>query len=717
MCSGHGNCGPENVCSCFEGFDYAPDCSLRTCSKGAAWADKAYAVDVAHSPSECSSAGLCNRDTGKCECFDGYTGLACQRSACPNDCNANGMCLTLSRLGQLYGVDYQHPSTGGDGTGPSYANWDKDSVTSCFCDPGFSGPDCSRIMCAKADDPLTINQNYRALRIGVSSADGSSLQGTVVFQFLGYTTSHSASYISAVTCEEAWEALENVEDVDCQSENLGAGSFYNVTFKQWPTMPMENNYFSHKGNPGLSNFTCDVSGAFSTSDSPVLCNISDLISDDITEYEYCGRRGQCDFTSGTCYCIDGYEGSTCTDLAYVESTSNSLPGVNIHAAGTDYVGDIFKLTADKSSSSDFTFMKIVANDEDLLSIRGDGLLSIAQVDVTTYGTTISEGGLTVLTGGASIKDGGVDISSMAPSDPVLHVIGSSGVFADSLLQVDSVRNEDASYWFARFNTAYKQADGSHSIFSIRGDGYTKIAGELHVDNVTSVHSLELTKGGLTINQGGLRLYEDGVVVYDGGADIRSNNLTVLRAHHNDAGDKDNGTVLLIESTAGLSSNIDLIKAGMDVDNTHSPKTIFRVNGLPRTYIDRGGLSVMGGITVASAGLNVSAGGVFISAGGVNIQGGNLTVKSDVAVSGTISTASLFSSTLIAVGKTQVLASQQAAVSNVDTTNDPGDGTIGALSTATALAAECEKLRDLVAEIRTQMNDLLGKLRTHGLIAS
>jgi len=99
----------------------------------------------------------------------------------------------------------------------------------------------------------------------------------------------------------------------------------------------------------------------------VLCNISDLVSDDITEYEYCGRRGQCDFTSGTCYCIDGYEGSTCTDSTYAESTSNSLPGVNIHATGTDYIGDIFKLTADKSSSSDFTFMKIVANDEDLLA--------------------------------------------------------------------------------------------------------------------------------------------------------------------------------------------------------------------------------------------------------------------------------------------------------------------------------------------------------------
>ena len=107
MCSGHGDCGAENVCNCFDGFDYAPDCSLRTwtpspntdtyththtrrerrisgtCSEGVAWADKAYAIDLAHSLAECSNAGLCNRDTGKCECFDGYTGLACQRCICP----------------------------------------------------------------------------------------------------------------------------------------------------------------------------------------------------------------------------------------------------------------------------------------------------------------------------------------------------------------------------------------------------------------------------------------------------------------------------------------------------------------------------------------------------------------------------------------------------------------------------------------------------------
>lgn len=41
---------------------------------------------------ECSDAGLCDRDTGECRCFDGYDGSACQRSACPNDCSGHGQC-------------------------------------------------------------------------------------------------------------------------------------------------------------------------------------------------------------------------------------------------------------------------------------------------------------------------------------------------------------------------------------------------------------------------------------------------------------------------------------------------------------------------------------------------------------------------------------------------------------------------------------------------
>jgi len=39
------------------------------------------AADTAHALAECSNAGICNRGTGKCECFDGFEGDACQRSA------------------------------------------------------------------------------------------------------------------------------------------------------------------------------------------------------------------------------------------------------------------------------------------------------------------------------------------------------------------------------------------------------------------------------------------------------------------------------------------------------------------------------------------------------------------------------------------------------------------------------------------------------------
>jgi hypothetical protein len=50
------------------------------CPEGVAWFDMPYADDSAHQLVECSNAGICNRNTGKCECFDGYIGSACQRS-------------------------------------------------------------------------------------------------------------------------------------------------------------------------------------------------------------------------------------------------------------------------------------------------------------------------------------------------------------------------------------------------------------------------------------------------------------------------------------------------------------------------------------------------------------------------------------------------------------------------------------------------------------
>ena len=82
-------------CDCFKGFTGA-DCSLRTCPLGPAWTDIATANDEAHALVECSNRGLCDRETGTCECAAGeFVGSACERMACKNQCNNKGICATM----------------------------------------------------------------------------------------------------------------------------------------------------------------------------------------------------------------------------------------------------------------------------------------------------------------------------------------------------------------------------------------------------------------------------------------------------------------------------------------------------------------------------------------------------------------------------------------------------------------------------------------------
>jgi len=102
--------------------------------------------DEAHFYAECSNKGHCNRKTGECECLDGYEGVGCERTACPNSCSGHGVCEALADL--VHGND-------------PYALWDGTNVPKtygCVCDARFSGPDCSARVCPKGDDPLTTGQ-------------------------------------------------------------------------------------------------------------------------------------------------------------------------------------------------------------------------------------------------------------------------------------------------------------------------------------------------------------------------------------------------------------------------------------------------------------------------------------------------------------------------------------------------------------------------------
>merc|ERR1711991_146945 len=71
---------------------------------------------------ECSDMGVCDPKSGECACFDGYEGVACQRTVCPENCNGHGTCQSLAAI--------------------------------AVCDNGYRGPDCSLIECPTGDDVM-----------------------------------------------------------------------------------------------------------------------------------------------------------------------------------------------------------------------------------------------------------------------------------------------------------------------------------------------------------------------------------------------------------------------------------------------------------------------------------------------------------------------------------------------------------------------------------
>mmetsp|Transcript_31829 Transcript_31829/g.43438 ORF Transcript_31829/g.43438 Transcript_31829/m.43438 type:complete len:274 (-) Transcript_31829:153-974(-) len=176
-CNGHGSClNATSSCQCYDGWgaatdiaDYrAPDCSLRTCPSDRAWADVPTGSNTAHQYKECSNRGTCNRATGECACFSGFTGTACQRNKCPNDCSGHGVCLSMKQLARMSNALPLGPNTYYEGSEDT-VTWDENKIFGCLCDsswtvglgsgetqePEWFGPDCSLRHCPSADNPRT----------------------------------------------------------------------------------------------------------------------------------------------------------------------------------------------------------------------------------------------------------------------------------------------------------------------------------------------------------------------------------------------------------------------------------------------------------------------------------------------------------------------------------------------------------------------------------
>jgi hypothetical protein len=233
-CSGKGTCGANDACSCFDNW-MGGDCSQRVCPYGMAFVDTPLGdlnhdgtVDDStastgrsnaaeneewngvHAYTECSGKGSCNRESGECECFGGFTGSACQRTTCPSDCSGHGQCFTLREIaagsnrnsesrGRNYrevSVDYGQTAYEGVASAFDYNFWDADKNQACVCDPGFFGPDCSLRECPRGNDPLTTDSKH-----------------------CGGAACQSASYTYAITWKDAAPAESTIHFEWTPSDN------------------------------------------------------------------------------------------------------------------------------------------------------------------------------------------------------------------------------------------------------------------------------------------------------------------------------------------------------------------------------------------------------------------------------------------------------------------------------------------------------------------
>jgi len=222
------------------GDEDSGDCSDRVCPFELAWVDHPNKDGSFHNYAECAGRGLCNRGTGECECFEGYTGKACQRTTCPNDCSGHGTCEYIEELG-FYSVhgDYFNGAAGYKSFGNrpvtfSNEEWDNHKTMGCVCDPRWTDLDCSRRMCPKGNDVLNTRLD--------TSPTNNALQHQVQEIFIPYlTTQNGASKAFGST---GFEGKADGSSGSADASAGVAGSYFALTFistlnETYTTKPIE----------------------------------------------------------------------------------------------------------------------------------------------------------------------------------------------------------------------------------------------------------------------------------------------------------------------------------------------------------------------------------------------------------------------------------------------------------------------------------------------
>lgn len=366
-CSGHGTCSADDVCTCYHnwrmGDEDGGDCSDRVCPFEIAWIDHPNKAGKFHNYAECAGRGICNRESGECECFEGFTGKGCQRSTCPNDCSGHGTCEYIEELGfqSTYGNYYAGAAGDDFGQRPktfAVSDWDNHKSMACVCDPKWTGEDCSRRMCPKGNDIMAhMTSNVDASSDNQKQAITFTVDTVVRAPLIGDATdllskSFALTFIS--TLNETYTTypivIPSTDSVptSCISSNAYTpacctilADSVNSALLKLPhrvidaatttcapvsttgfTLTVEFTGEAVKGPQNLiqvEDYLCDAGctpklakGASLILDhfSATKSTVSESTPSEFNNYE-CGRRGKCDYTSGICECFDGYYGESC----------------------------------------------------------------------------------------------------------------------------------------------------------------------------------------------------------------------------------------------------------------------------------------------------------------------------------------------------------------------------------------------------------------------
>lgn len=360
FCSGHGYCGDDMVCTCFDGWMFA-DCSERICPYEIAFADEPNADGSFHNYVECSGRGICDRDTGECECLEGYTGKACKRMACPSDCSGHGTCermkdLTYTSSSGSYFSGTSASTSGLMTSAKSFGDlatksWEWDKAMACKCDPGYIDVDCSRRMCPRGNDAIDnrldtsdtfLWQKQRIILYaagtnggGASSATSDFAGGDFALTFVSklnetYTTGPIAIADTDTTNlkNDIRAALLKLPNKVIDDVNVYANFAVDVVTNMAELIiEVEFTGSSVQGEQNLLMVNADKCG---DGCSPKLKGLNLISYTDSTSHGYlsfvtqsqvadhnsyeCGRRGKCDYDEGICECFEGYMGLSCQNI-------------------------------------------------------------------------------------------------------------------------------------------------------------------------------------------------------------------------------------------------------------------------------------------------------------------------------------------------------------------------------------------------------------------